>query len=216
MYTHSFFRVFFFTVTDLCSTVNPSRHCGSAEEKFVSPLKRNKQAFTAIPQGLSKYNTKKWRNMEKTKNIKIKPNRWEGLNMGLTGNKIGSRSCAEGANRRRDALQFLLCCGFGSRKMENDEWSSEVLGSWKSKHNSAVGSPVGPLRLHWCNITLLMSSTTPSMILLFSLSSGFSLSLSPSLYFFSQNKGKEAAKLLLSSERNRRRWLAIGVRLNHQ
>ena len=127
----------------------------------------------------------------------------EGLSLGLTGNKIGSRSCAEGANRRRDALQFLLCCGFGRRKMENDEWSSEVLGSWKSKHNSAVGSPVGPLRLHWCNITLLMSSTTPSMILLFSLSSGFSLSLSLCLPLsISSHKTKERRQQNSSSRVN--------------
>ena len=82
---------------------------------------------------------------------------------------------------------------------------------------------------------LLMSSTSPSMMGYYSLAkiylykkfqpteyviTFFSffwifLSLSLSLSLFSQNKGKEAAKLL-SSERPRRRWLAIGVRLNHQ
>ena len=67
-------------------------------------------------------------------------------------NKIGSRSCAEGADRRRVALQLLLCCGFGEGKWkvmnEVVKCWSEVLGSWESKHKSAVGSSVGPLRLH--------------------------------------------------------------------
>ena len=53
----------------------------------------------------------------KNKKNQNKTLQMEGLNMGLTENKIGSRSCAEGADRRRDALQLLLCCGFGRRKM---------------------------------------------------------------------------------------------------
>ena len=56
------------------------------------------------------------------KKYQNKTQQMEGLSLGLTGNKIGSRSCAEGADWRRARLQLLLlCCGFGRVKRESDE-----------------------------------------------------------------------------------------------
>ena len=91
--------------------------------------------------------------MEKKKKNQNKTLQMEGLNMGLIGNKIGSRSCAEGVDRQKDVLQLLLCCGFREGKCKvinevvNSCWS-EVLGSWESKHKGVVGSSMGSLRLH--------------------------------------------------------------------
>ena len=80
--------------------------------------------------------------MEKTKNIKIKPNRTKSVHGAVLKVLIGGE------------LRFSCCCavglGEGKWKVMNEVvkcWS-EVLGSWESKHKSAVGSSVGPLRLH--------------------------------------------------------------------
>ena len=81
---------------------------------WVESKKRgiNKEAFTAIPQGRSKHNTKnggkwKWRNMEKTKNIKIKPNIWIWVS---PESGIGERSWPTRAWRWADQHFLELTC----------------------------------------------------------------------------------------------------------
>ena len=100
------------------------------------------------------------RNMEKTKKIKIKPYKWRGWIWVSSETKL-----VHGAVLRvliGEEMRFSCCSavGLGEGKCKvmnevvNSCWS-EVLGSWESKHKGAIGSLVGPLHLHWCNVTLL-------------------------------------------------------------
>ena len=126
-----------------------------------------------MSQGLSKHNTKnggkwKWRNMEKTKNIKIKPssfghvNRWRGWIWVSPESEIGEWSWPAGAWRWADRRFLELTCWslflcfavLWVWEKEMGRWD-ELCKAWVVGKVMAKYYPLEHLLLQWWNNTLL-------------------------------------------------------------